>query len=221
MTVWSPRKACEASAAPGKRFVTSVIRSAVVTAVVVTAVSYVKGGWPGLAGGSPAGGVLVLNLGLQLHQAVEDHFGPGRAAGDVNIDGEDGVDAHDGGVVVVEASGAGADAEGDDPLGLSHLVVDALKDRGHLVADRADDEEDVGLARGKPGEARAEAIDVVVGAGGRHVLHAAAGGDEGVLEDGVFAGPAEGRVEATGDERVVQHAIAIRHCHFRAPLSQA
>ena len=75
-------------------------------------------------------------------------------ARDVDIHRDDGVDAHDGRIVVVEAARAGADAEGDDPFGLGHLVVDAFEDRSHLVADRADDEEHVRLARRKSRQAR-------------------------------------------------------------------
>src|SRR5438093_40336 len=152
------------------------------------------------------------DLVLQLHEPVDHRLGTGRAARDVDVDRDDRVDAHDGRVVVVEAAGARAHAEGDDPLRLGHLVVDALEDRRHLVADRPDDEEDVGLARGEAREPRTEAVDVVVRARRRHVLHPAAGGHERVLEDRVLPGPSDGLVELAGEETAYSHS--------RPPLRQ-
>ena len=46
-------------------------------------------------------------------------------------------------------------------------------------------------------------IHVVVRTGRSHVLHPAAGGHEGILEDRELPSPAEGRIEATGQERIV------------------
>src|SRR5436309_11472924 len=66
------------------------------------------------------------DLVLQLHEPVDHRLGAGRTARDVNVDGNDRVDALHGGVVVIEAAGARAHAERDDPLGLGHLIVDAL-----------------------------------------------------------------------------------------------
>src|SRR5213083_2166245 len=83
------------------------------------------------------------DLVLELHEPVDDRLGTRRTAGYVDVDRDDRVDPLHGGVVVVEAARARADAEGDDPLRLGHLVVDALEHRRHLVADRADDEEHV------------------------------------------------------------------------------
>ena len=64
---------------------------------------------------------------------------------------QDRVDTHHGRVVVIEAARAGTDSEGDHPLGLGHLLIDALHDRRNFVTDRAHDEKDVGLARRKSG----------------------------------------------------------------------
>src|SRR5262249_47281582 len=116
------------------------------------------------------------------------------------------------GVSVVDAAGAGAHGEGDHPLRLGHLVVGALEDRRHLVADRAHDEEDVGLPRREPRQPRAEGVDVVVRARGGHVLHPAARRHERILEDGVLAGPADGLVELAGEEPAYSHS--------RPPLRQ-
>src|SRR5262249_31873109 len=155
---------------------------------------------------------LAGDLVLQLHEAVDHRLGAGRTAGNVDVDGDDRVDALHGGVVVVEAAGARAHAEGDDPLRLGHLVVDALEDGRHLVADRAHDEEDVGLPRREPRKPRAEALHAVVRSRGVHVLHPAAGRHERVLEDRVLPGPADGLVELAGEEAAYSHS--------RPPLRQ-
>src|SRR5437867_3542942 len=144
--------------------------------------------------------LLVLDLRLQLHQAVEHGLGPRRASRDVEVYGNDGVDPLHGGVVVVEPSRAGAHAECDHPLRLAHLLVHALENRGHLVADGPDDEQDVGLAWREAGEPGAEAVHVVMARGRRHVLHSAAGGHERILEDRVLAGPADGGRELGGEK---------------------
>src|SRR5262245_4601758 len=63
------------------------------------------------------------DLVLQLHEPVDHRLGTRRAARDIDVDRYDRVDPLHGGVVVVEAAGARADAERDNPLGLGHLVV--------------------------------------------------------------------------------------------------
>src|SRR6266511_3095874 len=57
-----------------------------------------------------------------------------------------------------------------------------------------------------------EAVDVVVRARRRHVLHPAAGGHERVLEDRVLPGPPDGLVELAGEEAAYSHS--------RPPLRQ-
>src|SRR5947208_8186776 len=152
------------------------------------------------------------DLVLELHEPVDHRLGAGRAARDVDVDRDDRIDAHDRGVVVVEAARARADTEGDDPLGLGHLVVDALEDGRHFVADRSDDEQDVGLSRRESREPRAEAVDVVVRARRRHVLHAAARRHERVLEDRILPRPPDGLVELAREEAAYSHS--------RPPLRQ-
>src|SRR5262245_26431947 len=149
---------------------------------------------------------LAGDLVLQLHQPVDDRFRTGRAAGDVDVDRNDRVDPLHGGVVVVEAARARADTEGDHPLRLGHLIVDALEHGRHLVADGADDEEHIGLPGREAGQPRAEPIDVVVGARRRHVLHPAARRHERVLEDRVLPRPADGLVELRGEKAAYSHS---------------
>src|SRR3972149_6839008 len=161
--------------------------------------------WPSIGGERVRGPRLVaLSPGrdflLELHEAVDHAFGARREAGNVHIHGDDGVYPHDGGVVVVKAARAGADSEGHHPLGLAHLVVHALEHRGQLVADRAHHEQHVRLPGREAGQPRAAPVPVVVRAGGGHVFHAAARGDERILEDGGLAGPAEGLIELSRED---------------------
>src|ERR1035441_1607892 len=59
---------------------------------------------------------LLLNLGLEHHQGVDQLLRARRAAGDIDIDGDHLVDRNQG-VVVEDAGGGGAGAHGDGPLG--------------------------------------------------------------------------------------------------------
>src|SRR4026207_509944 len=67
-------------------------------------------------------------------------------------------------------------------------------------------EEPAGLAGREARQAGAESIDVIVRAGGGHVLHAAARGHERVLEDGVLPGPADGLAQLRGEEVAYSHS---------------
>src|SRR3954452_5887566 len=74
----------------------------------------------------------LLDLLLQLVDAVHERLGPRRAARDVDIYGEKLVDSLDDRVVVEHAGARCAGAHRDHPLGLQHLVVDAPDDGRHL-----------------------------------------------------------------------------------------
>src|SRR6185369_10315666 len=63
---------------------------------------------------------------LELEDAVDQSFRRRRAAGHVDVDRDDLVDALHHVVGAVEAAGAGAGSHGDHPLGVRHLVVDLL-----------------------------------------------------------------------------------------------
>ena len=99
----------------------------------------------------------VLDLVVQLEDRVDQHLRARRAAGEVHVDRDDVVDALDDRVVVEHAAGDGADAHREHPLGLGHLVVDLAQDRGHLLADPAGDDHQVGLARAGAEDLHAEA----------------------------------------------------------------
>ena len=143
ITVASPRNVCDAVTASGKRSRTSLDQGRGAhgsnTGLCIAGLSSGTGRWPVAC--------CSAILSCSLIRPSSTVLGSWRTARDVDVDGHDRVDAHDGGVVVVEAARAGTDAERDDPLGLGHLVVDALQDRRHLVTDGADHEEHVGLAR--------------------------------------------------------------------------
>ena len=171
---------------------------------------------PRLSGRPPAGFMLCLDFCLELEQSVEHVLRPRGAPGNVDVHRDEYVDPHERRVIVVEPTGAGADTERNDPLGLGHLVVDALQHGRHFLADRAHHEEHVRLARRKPREASAEPVDIVMRAGRRHVLHPAAGRHKRILEDRVLSGPPNRRVEPARHESCISH-----HCHSRAPLSHA
>ena len=129
------------------------------------------------------------NLLLQLKDAVEQRLSRWRAPGDVNVNGNDPVDAPDDAVaVVVVPSSIGAAAHADDPFGVGHLVVALADGGGHLVADGAGDDHDVGLARGGP-EDDAQAVLVVSRHGRVHHLDAAAGEGKGERPHGAVSRP--------------------------------
>ena len=172
-----------------------------------------------VAGRPIAGGDLVL----QQQETVDDGFGPRRAAGHVDVGVDELVDAGNGRVVVVEAARRGARSEREDPLRVGHLLVDALQHGGLALADRADDPQEVGLARREPRGLGAEAGHVETRAGERHELHPAAGGDEGVLEERVLARPAEDGLELGRDEALLgtlEDFRAAQVSHSRAPFFQ-
>lgn len=74
------------------------------------------------------------HLSLQLENTVHEGLASGRAAGDVDIDGDDTVAAADDAVaVVVVAAAVGAAAHADNPSGLGHLIIDLTQGGRHLV----------------------------------------------------------------------------------------
>src|SRR5690606_21762876 len=69
-------------------------------------------------------GLLAADLLLEAHERVEVGRRVRRAAGDVDVDGEEVVDALDDAVDAVRPAGRGAHAHGDAPLRVGHLVPD-------------------------------------------------------------------------------------------------
>ncbi len=90
-----------------------------------------------------------VNVPLKMHQCIEHRLWSGWAAGDVHINRDNLIYSRHRGVIVVEPPRRGARPERDHPLRLRHLFVDPQENGRELVGYRADDEEEVGLARGK------------------------------------------------------------------------
>src|SRR5262249_60939937 len=107
---------------------------------------------------------------------------------------------------VEKAPGLGATAEAYNPLGLAIRSVDAPEHGRHLVADGPHHKEDVSLTGREARQTRPEAVDVIVRAGGGHVLHPAACRHERVLENGEFARPPQGLIELGGEESAYSHS---------------
>lgn len=148
-----------------------------------------------------------LNAVLQHHQGIERLFRPRRTTRNVDIHRNHLIRARHDRIVLVEATCRCTDPEGDHPLGLAHLVVNATKNRRLPLGDGAHDDEQVRLARGKTREFRPKSSDIVLGRPQRHEFHPAACGDEGILKQRIFARP----VDRVGKFRVVE-----RKWHFLA-----
>ena len=86
---------------------------------------------------------MVLDFLLQQHKGVEQLFGAGRAAGDVDVNGDVLVHALDDGVIVENSTGRGARPHGDDPFRFGHLFVELLDHGGHLLRDAAGNDHQV------------------------------------------------------------------------------
>src|SRR5207247_3345824 len=123
---------------------------------------------------------------------VQNGFRAGRAAWNVSVYRNDIVDPLDGCVVVVEPSGARTDPERNHPFGFAHLFVHAVEDRSDLVTDGSHHKENIGLSWRKARQSCSKAVHIVVPCRGRHVLHAAAGCYERILEDGILPRPSDG-----------------------------
>src|SRR3954469_6922039 len=146
---------------------------------------------------------LVHDLVVQLEDGVHQHLRPRRAAGQVHVHRDDVVDALHHRVVVEHAAGAGADAHGEHPARLGHLVVDLPQDRRHLLAHPAGDDHQVGLPRRGAEDLHAEAGEVVAAGARGHHLDRAAGQPERRRPQRGLAGPVDqlldgGQEEAAG-----------------------
>lgn len=143
----------------------------------------------------------VAHLALELEDAVHEGLGGGRAAGNVDIDGDDAVAAADDTVaVVVVAATVGAATHGDDPSGLGHLIVDLSEGGSHLVGESAGNDHDIGLSR-RGTENDTETILIVSRGGEMHHLDGAAGETESHGPEGRLAGPVGNSIEGGAVER--------------------
>jgi hypothetical protein len=142
-----------------------------------------------------------LDLLLQLQHTVQQRLRRWRAAGHININGNNTITAsHHRIRVVVVAAAVGAATHRDYPPGFGHLVVHFAERGRHLVGQRAGNNDTVGLPRGGS-EDDTITIHVVTWSGDVHHLYGATGQTEGQRPDGGLATPVQDVVE-TGDRPV-------------------
>ena len=158
-----------------------------------------------------------LHLVVQLEDGVDQHLGSGRTAGEVHVDRHHVVDALDDRVVVEHAAGAGADAHREHPLGLGHLVVDLAQHGGHLLADPAGHDHQVGLAGAGPEDLHAEAGEVVLRSTARHHLDRAAGQAERRRPEGRLAHVAGDAFDG-GEEYAARQLLFDTHVNLLASV---
>src|SRR5258708_25957949 len=157
--------------------------------------------------GAPEGTLLIVDLLLELKNRVENGFGARRAAGNVDVDGDDLIAApHDGGIVA-DAAGSGTSAHGDDPLGLGHLIVELADDGSHFLREAAGDDHQVGLTGRWAKDFGAEASEVKARSGHGHHLDGAAGQAKAERPNGTLARPVHGLVVSRVDDAFVLHVI--------------
>src|ERR1035438_10533415 len=116
-----------------------------------------------------------VDLVLQAQQAVEEIFRPRRTAHDVNIHRHDAVYSLQHGVGIERAANRRASAHRDAPLGIGHLVINALYHRSHLQRNCSGHNHQVALARAGAKYLRPEARDVETRSRSRDHLDRAAG----------------------------------------------
>jgi hypothetical protein len=163
--------------------------------------------------------VHLLDLLLQFHEAPDERLRTWRTAGDVDVDGDEAIDALRDGVGVVRTAAGRARTHGDDPLRVGHLVPEAADDRGHLLGDGARDDHQVGLARRGAKDFRAEAGHVVTGIEDGHHLDGAAGEAELHRPERRFTSPIEEFVD--GRRENVRLEAILDQTHVRTFLFQA
>src|SRR5450755_634629 len=89
---------------------------------------------------------LFFNFLAQFEDAFDQRLGTGRAAGDIDIDRNNGIDALHGIITIVELpTRIGALAHAYHPLRLWHLFPQQAQARSHFDGDRSGDHHQIGL----------------------------------------------------------------------------
>jgi len=153
------------------------------------------------------GTLLIVDLLLELKNGVENGFGARRAAGDVDVDGDDLIAALHDGVIIEDAAGSGASAHRDDPLGLGHLIVKLADDGSHFLREAAGDNHQIGLAGRGAENLGAEASEVKARSGHGHHLDGAAGQAKAKRPNGALARPIHGLIESREDDAFIREEI--------------
>ena len=81
---------------------------------------------------------IVLHLLLKLDYGVQDCLRGWRTSGNIDINGNDFVDALHHVIGAIKSSASGARAHRDDPFRLGHLIINLFENRPHLVVNRAE-----------------------------------------------------------------------------------
>src|SRR5882724_632481 len=84
---------------------------------------------------------------LQFHQAIQNSLGSRRTSRDVHVDGNDTINSLNRRIVIVKATARGTSTKRHHPLGLRHLLVHTLQDRGKFVFYRPYNHQWVSLSR--------------------------------------------------------------------------
>ena len=105
---------------------------------------------------------------------------------------------------IVGAAAGGADAHRDNPLGVGHLVVDALDRRRHFPGNGAGHNHQVGLAGGSAKGFHPETGNVEAAHRRRHHLKGAAGQAKGNRPQGRLAAPVDQRVHRSNQQVLFQ-----------------
>jgi len=110
--------------------------------------------------GRPATGIEATD---RDQESEDDGLRARRAAGDVDVDGKDSIDAAGAGIPLADdAAGGGAGSHGDDHARVGDGLEGATDGGFEVARDRAGDDDAVGVARGGD-EVDAEAAHVVHG----------------------------------------------------------
>jgi len=153
--------------------------------------------------GALEGALFGFDLLLELQNGVENGFWTRRAAGNVDIDGDDLIAALNDGIVIEHAAGGGASAHGDNPLGLGHLIVELANDRSHFLGEATGDDHEIGLAGRGAKHFSAKTGQVEPRGGHGHHFDGATGKAKTEGPDGTFASPVHSLVELGEDDTFV------------------
>src|SRR5262249_47396978 len=135
--------------------------------------------------------LLPFDLLLNLEEPFEQRFGPGWAAGDIDVDGDDLVDPFANRIrVLKEADAIGAAPHRNDVTRLRHLVVKTLHPERHLVRQGAGHDDEIAGPRARARRG-AETLEIGARATGLHELDGTAGQSEEQIPNTVGAPPIE------------------------------
>src|ERR1035437_9181240 len=147
-----------------------------------------------------------VDLVLQAQQAIEKILRPRRAAYDVHVHGHDAVHSLEHGIGIERATDRRTSAHRDAPLGIGHLVIDAIYHRSHFQRNRSGHNHEVALARAGAKHLRPEARDVETRSGSGDHLDRTAGQAECHGPNRRLARPVENVIDR-GDQKILLEPV--------------